>query len=181
MKSLDIFVNSCNNENYTNIKSCFKKAKKATTPLISWDIHQTQHYKKLSFFTKENDFNELKFYIDKYQWNNDLKHLINSYNYDALVVTDLQKKIIWVNKGFSKMTGYSRNRAISKDPSFLQGELTDNNVRKRISKKIQLEKPFKETIINYKQDKSTYKCELYIIPLKNNLNTTHFIALEKSI
>lgn len=180
MKSLNFFVNKCSSEVYNKIKPALQAPKKIETPLLSWDLHQENHYKNLENLDKENDFKELKFYIDKYQWKNDLKTLVDSYKYDALVITDLDKRILWVSKGFTKMTGYPRKKAILNTPSFLQGELTEEKVKKRIVEKIQLKKPFKEVITNYKKDKSTYKCELYIIPLINDI-TTHFIALERAI
>lgn len=81
------------------------------------------------------------------------------------------------------MTGYEKEFALNKTPRFLQGEKTKESTRKRIKEKLLKGKPFKDVIINYRKDKTSYKCELHIIPLHNNETTkiTHFLALEKEI
>ena len=114
----------------------------------------------------------------KYNWTNDFDTIFNNNTFEALVVTDVSRKILWVNSGFTKMTGYSKTFAINKTPSFLQGRKTSDATRNRIRQKLQKNNPFKEIIVNHKKDKSTYKCEVSIFPLKSD-KTTHFLALEK--
>ena len=46
------------------------------------------------------------------------------------------------------MTGYSKPQTINRNPSFLQGENTSEEVKKRIREKIQNEEPFIEEIIS---------------------------------
>ena len=78
------------------------------------------------------------------------------------------------------MTGYSKNFAINKTPKFLQGKGTSVQAKHSIKEKLLKDKPFKEIIVNYKKDKTTYSCEVKIIPLYNE-GTTHFIAFEKKV
>ena len=101
-------------------------------------------------------------------------------DYEALIITDKNQNIIWVNDGFSKMTGYPKKEALNKTPKFLQGEKTSAETKKKIWQNILLDKPFKEVIINYKKDQTPYKCEVKILPLYNK-QTTHYIAFERKI
>jgi hypothetical protein len=78
------------------------------------------------------------------------------------------------------MTGFNKNFAINKTPSFLQGANTCSKTRARIREKIRANEPFREVVINYRQDKSSYKCEINVFPLFNE-NTTHYMALEKVV
>ena len=78
------------------------------------------------------------------------------------------------------MTGYTKTFALKKTPSFLQGKNTCAVTRNRIRNKILANEPFKEIVLNYKQDKTPYKCEINVFPLSHK-NTTHYIALERAI
>ncbi len=80
------------------------------------------------------------------------------------------------------MTGYTSKFAIGKTPKILQGINTLVETRKKISKQLELNKPFTQTIINYRKNKEEYLCMVSIFPIKNiNHEITHFIALEKEI
>ena len=48
------------------------------------------------------------------------------------------------------------------------------------SQNIKLNKPFTDIVINYKKDKTPYRCEIKVFPLFTE-NTTHYIALEKAV
>jgi len=76
------------------------------------------------------------------------------------------------------MTGYSKKFALNKTPNFLQGEATETETKKRIRTKLEHLKPFTEIIVNYRKDKTPYKCEVKIIPLYKD-RVTHFLAIEK--
>lgn len=49
-----------------------------------------------------------------------------------ILFTDRERRIVWVNDSFSKLTGYSREDALGQNPSFLQGEGTDRETVARI-------------------------------------------------
>lgn len=56
---------------------------------------------------------------------------------DAVIITDINCYIIWVNKSFEKMTGYSFEEVNFKKPSFLQGFGTNQETVKYINEKLQ--------------------------------------------
>lgn len=178
MMCLDLYLSSLSTGQFHEIQPEIRQTAGKPSELISLDFY-FQHFKKLSnAITVENDVLELTKMAKKYEWQNNLNAILKNNSYEALVITDLSKKIIWVNTGFSKMTGYPKNFAINKTPEFLQGKETSLQTKKRIREQLQLNLPFKEVVVNYKKDNSSYKCEVHIFPLFNK-ETTHFLALEK--
>ena len=149
-------------------------------PLLSWDIFSDFYFRTLELGEKNIEIDMLNIFAKKYDWKNDISKIIQNNDYEAIILTDHNQKIVWVNKGFSSMTGYSKNFAINKTPRFLQGTDTSIETKSRIRKKIKLNQPFREIIINHKKDQTPYKCEVIIIPLYNK-ETTHFLALEKQV
>jgi len=112
---------------------------------------------------------------------NDINKAFEINDYEALIITDSNQNIIWVNNGFTQMTGYSKTFALNKTPRFLQGDKTSIYAKKRIRQNISKNKPFREVIVNHKKDGSTYKCEVKILPLFNKNETTHYMAFEKRV
>jgi len=149
-------------------------------PLISWDIFINSYQNNLRQFEKYSDIEKVKELADKFNWKTKIDSLIVESDYEAIVITDMGQNIIWVNNGFTEMTGYSKKFALNKRPTFLQGEATSEETKARIREHLRLDKPFKEVIINYKKDKTPYKCEVQIIPLHGD-ETTHYIALERQV
>ncbi len=155
---------------------------KLVMPLISWDIFSQFSLNTIvNRNTKNNDINQLLYFSNKLNLNKKMASSILSHNrYEALVLTNKSREILWVNEGFTEMTGYSKDFAIKKTPVFLQGEATTEKKRLNIRKKLNEETSFKEVIINYKKDGTPYHCEIQIFPLVNN-ETTYYLALETAV
>lgn len=98
----------------------------------------------------------------------------------AIILTDAQKKIIWINEGFTSMTGYSLPDVLGKSPaSLVQGPETEPEKIEHIREKLKDEKPVKEFITNYKKNREKYLCELVIHPIHDsNGQLVNFIAFE---
>jgi len=151
-----------------------------TMPLTSWDIYIDNYHQLLAESKKRVELQQVAMLAEKYNWQNDLHSVFSTLEYEALIITDINQYIIWVNEGFTTMTGYSQKYALNKTPRFLQGVQTSIETKKRIRQKIKAQQPFREIIVNHKKDKTPYKCEVNIIPLYNK-ETTHFIAFEKQV
>ena len=99
--------------------------------------------------------------------------------YMAVVVTDVHKNIVWVNGYFETMTGYTKAEVLNKNPKFLQGKATDTLTLHTIRKKINGQRKFKGTLINYKKNGEEYRCNVDIQPIYNMEGIhTHYIAFE---
>ncbi|SEB82745.1 PAS domain S-box-containing protein [Tenacibaculum sp. MAR_2009_124] len=178
MKSLDFYLSSLTNKRLKEVQHEIQPNDFVNSELMSFDIYLQKFHQIGSEISQNKDIEAIKEMSQIFKWSNDFDEIFNENNFEALVLTDISRKILWVNSGFTEMTGYSKKFAVNRTPSFLQGEKTSNEVRKRIQKKLLIGTPFKEIIINHKKDKSTYKCEVKIFPLKSD-TTTHFLALEK--
>lgn len=178
MLSYDIFCNQHADALQTDNKDAARNTGTLVAPLKSWDIHCEQLQRLYANLSLTKELSELNLLAGKFGWKNDLSAILNSQHYEALVVTTLEKHILWVNQGFTAMTGYSKKFALHKKPSFLQGRKTNNSERQKIRKKLALQQPFKQVLTNYKKDGTPYACELHIFPLYNDA-TTHYLALER--
>jgi len=154
---------------------------RAIAPLQSWDIFSEFLMKDRLLQSKENDIAQIEIFKNRYNWSlasTFLKHE----SYTTLVITNYDQHIIWVNAGFSEMTGYPKSYAVGKHPRFLQGKNTSPETRKDISAKITKHEIVHKQLINYRKDGSEYVCDIKIIPLRNNSDEiTHFIALERTL
>lgn len=180
MMCLDIYLSSLNVQELKAVDFESNSETIQTMPLLSWDIYSEYRFSQLKELQRNQDILNVKALAQKFKWNVDVNDLFKEESFEAIVVTDFNQKIIWVNDGFKEMTGYSRNETLNRTPGFLQGPETSLEVKERIRIKLSGITPFKEVIVNYKKNKETYECEVKIFPLFNE-KTTHFIALEKRV
>jgi PAS domain S-box-containing protein len=180
MMCLDIYLSSLSNKNYDKIKHQIKPSKAKFMPLLSWDISSQHYFKTLENLKIERDINMVKVFAAKVKWKNEIDTIFNNEDFDALIITDTEQKILWVNDGFTQMTGYSKTFAVNKKPQFLQGTNTSIKSKSRFRNKLNSLKPFTEIITNYRKDNSSYECEVKIIPMYSE-NVTHYLAIEKQI
>lgn len=180
MMCLDLFIASQEEKEYDAIKELITPLKSIQAPLIGFDFYIDYFSTEMDKLNREKDISIVKDFADKFQWIDNLDEIFKDETFETIVLTNKKQEIIWVNEGFKKMTGFSKSFALKKTPSFLQGANTCKKTSARIREKILANKPFKEIVLNYKQDKTPYRCEIKVFPLSYK-NTTHYIALEKAI
>lgn len=108
---------------------------------------------------------------------------------DVVVVTEADNinspfgpKIVYVNKAFEKLTGFSREEAIGETPRILQGKDTCKETRDRIRRALESHHACTEKILNYTKKGRPYWLEINIIPLRNRFGkVTHFAAIERDV
>jgi len=97
----------------------------------------------------------------------------------AVVLTNAEKNILWVNGFFTTMTGYTMDEAIGNKPSFLQGPGTEETQIEYIRQKLTEYVPFKANIINYRKNGEEYLCEINIYPIfDSSRKINYFISFE---
>ncbi|SDL84162.1 PAS domain-containing protein [Kriegella aquimaris] len=178
MMSLDIYLSALSKTEYFKVRPLISPQNFKKTPLLSWDIYGENYFNSLIELKREQDIRKIKEMANKLGWKNDIDAIFDKSKFEALVITDIEQKIIWVNDGFTEMTGYSKIEALNNTPDFLQGPDTSSKAKKRISTKLNSKTPFTEVLINYKKDSTPYSCEIKVFPLFDH-STTHFLALEK--
>lgn len=108
-------------------------------------------------------------------------------DYDSIIITDLNldkpgPRIVYVNDGFEKMTGYSREEVIGESPRILQGEKTDRKVLDRLKECLIKGKSFFGQTVNYRKDGSEYINQWDIHPLLNkDGEITHWVSYQHDI
>lgn len=180
MKCLDVFVSELDSKKYEKVKDKISASDSSVTPLASWDIFYDSYSEKRKDLKVNYDIRIVAEFADKFGWKNNLDHIFESNDFEALVITNSNQEILWVNQGFTHMTGFPKNFALNKKPSFLQGPDTLEESKTSFKEKIKSNKPFTHSIINHKKDQSSYECEVKIFPLYTT-KTTHYIALERKI
>jgi PAS domain S-box-containing protein len=180
MMCLDLFISSQDDKDYDATKEFMIPSKTIQAPIIGFDFYIDSFTAEINRLNRNRDINSIKEFAHKFQWDDNLDEIFKNEVFETIVLTNEKQEILWVNDGFKEMTGYTKTFALKKTPSFLQGKNTCEKTRKRIRNKILANEPFKEIVLNYKQDNTPYKCEIKVFPLSYK-DTTHYIALENAI
>jgi len=108
-------------------------------------------------------------------------------DYDSILITELGleepgPKIVYVNDGFTKMTGYTREEVLGKTPRILQGEKTDRAVLDKLKERLKEGKAFFGHTVNYRKDGSEFINQWDIHPLTNDKGEiTHWVSYQHDI
>ncbi len=100
---------------------------------------------------------------------------------DALVVTDANGGVLWINAAFSGMCGYSLEELRGKKPGrVLQGRDTDAATVARIRAAVAERRPCREQLVNYHKDGHPYRADVRIAPiLDDDAQPLYFVARER--
>ncbi|MEM6414230.1 MAG: EAL domain-containing protein [Pseudomonadota bacterium] len=109
--------------------------------------------------------------------------LVAAHTNDAIIVTDSQGRIVWVNAAFEQLTEYPLIEAIGCKPGdLLQGENTDRRAINKIGKALKNAAPVRVEIENYSKSGRQYLVELQINPVFDEENKLkNFIAVQRDV
>lgn len=108
-------------------------------------------------------------------------------DYDSILITELNlekpgPKIVYVNNGFTRMTGYSKEEAIGNTPRMLQGPKTDRAILDRLKRRLIEGQAFFGHTINYRKDGSEFINQWDIHPLLNaDGEVTHWVSYQRDV
>lgn len=124
---------------------------------ITADIERKQEFEVLSLVANETD--------------------------NAIIITGPDGLVQYVNRGFTKLSGYTLDEIRGKKPGpLLQGRATDPATVERIGKSIRSLTPFYDEILNYSKDGTPYWISLAINPVLNDQGeVAHFISIQANI
>lgn len=102
-------------------------------------------------------------------------------SFDSVMITDSSKagKIIYTNKAFTALTGYTGDDVIGKTPRILQGPATDKSVIGRLRKSLAGGKRFEGRAINYKKGGIPFIMQWRVVPVKLGKNTKVWLAIQR--
>ncbi|SFC19433.1 PAS domain S-box-containing protein [Marinospirillum celere] len=114
-----------------------------------------------------------------------LLELVVNESQDGIVIAEQEGDeniLIYVNKGFEKLTGYTADEILYQDCRFLQGNDSDQPALDEIRKAIREGKPCRQTLRNYRKDGSLFWNELSITPVySDDDQLTYFIGVQKDV
>jgi PAS domain S-box-containing protein len=102
---------------------------------------------------------------------------------NAVVITDAQRRITWVNEGFERITGYGAAEVIGCSPgSLLQFDATDPATVQALRAALSAGKGFRGELLNRGKQGQTYWLDIDIQPLHDAQGAlTGFMAIESDI
>ncbi len=102
--------------------------------------------------------------------------------HDAVVVTDRNGNIEYVNRTFEKITGYTLKEVIGKNPRILKSGLHDDMFYKKLWQTLLRGETWKGEFINKKKNGELYYTSANIFPLTlYGDNITHFVSIQRDI
>jgi PAS domain S-box-containing protein len=101
---------------------------------------------------------------------------------NCVIITDVNRRIIWVNESSLKITGYSREEIIGNTPAMFQFEKTDPETTDYIRKKLNKVEEVNAKILNRSKNGREYWLQINIVPLWDDENQhIGFMAVETDI
>ncbi len=102
--------------------------------------------------------------------------------FDAVVITDTEGTIQYVNPAFEKISGYSIGEVMGKNPRILKSNRNASGFYQQMWSTIMSGNIWQDEIINRKKDGSLYYEEMTIAPVKNRDDQiTNFVAIKRDI
>ena len=101
---------------------------------------------------------------------------------EAIVVTDLEGTILYVNPAFERITGYSREEAVGKNPRFLHSGKHDESFYKKMWDTLARGEVWTGHFVNRKKDGSLYEEDAMISPVRDSSgDVVSYVAVKRDV
>jgi len=103
---------------------------------------------------------------------------------NAIVITDSNGTIVWVNHAFTTMTGYSKEEVLGTDPCLLNSGEQSESYYATLRSTISSGKVWKGELVNRRKDGTTYTEEMTITPVMRHVGNPanrYFVAIKQDI
>jgi PAS domain S-box-containing protein len=101
---------------------------------------------------------------------------------NAVIITDAQGLITWVNDGFVRITGYSLDEVLGHSPKLLQTPATNQDTLRQLRRALDAKVTFKGELLNRGKTGQDYWLDMEIQPLfSHEGQLTGFMAIESDI
>ncbi|MFN8179006.1 MAG: PAS domain-containing protein [bacterium] len=106
--------------------------------------------------------------------------LVAAHTDNSVVITDVNARIVWVNRGFTRLTGYELEEVVGKVPgSILQGPATDPETVAYMRRQIRAQEGFEVEILNYHKTGRPYWISSEVRPVRGPDGcVSRFIAIQ---
>jgi diguanylate cyclase (GGDEF)-like protein/PAS domain S-box-containing protein len=100
----------------------------------------------------------------------------------AIVVTDADGCIVWVNPAFTQLTGYTYDEAVEQEMHILKSEIHESVFYQQIWDTIQSGQVWRGEIVNHRKNGSTYVEEQTITPVRDEKGSVaYFVVMKQEI
>ena len=101
---------------------------------------------------------------------------------NPIIISRRDGTIVWVNKAFEQLSGYTRDEALGQSTSLLKSGQHSPSFYKNIWETILSGQKWRGELVNRRKNGSLYHEEMTITPVKNGAgDITHFIAIKLDI
>ena len=113
--------------------------------------------------------------------NLELLKVLADNSFDSILITDATKagKIIYANKAFKKLSGYSQDEVVGKTPRILQGTGTDKKVIAELRSALSTGRKFEGRAINYKKGGTPFIMHWRVLPVKRGGKIKAWVAIQR--
>ena len=128
-------------------------------------------------------FSLLKIYLSTLKIKNELlafKYAVE-HSDNSIVLTDANKKILYVNENFESNTGYLKDDILGKDPKVLSSGLSAKEVYLDLNKRLKKGKKWEGELINKKKDGTIFYEKASIVPIFINNKLVNYLAIKLDV
>lgn len=104
---------------------------------------------------------------------------------DGIAIADArddEMPLVYVNRAFTRLTGYAREEALGRNCNFLQGPDTDPAARAEIRDALATRRNLQQTLLNYRKDGQAFWNQLSLAAVfDDNSECTHFVGIQKDV
>ncbi len=101
---------------------------------------------------------------------------------EIVIIWDCDEKIRYVNPAFERITGYSKDEAVGKNPVFLRSGKHAAEFHAEIDKTLHRGEIWRGRLINKKKNGSIYKCEGSICPVHDKSGKIiHYVSVRRDV
>ena len=101
---------------------------------------------------------------------------------EAILITDKDGTIEYVNPAFESITGYARHEALGKKPNILKSDKHTDDFYNELWQTILSGKTYRNILVNHQKDGMPYYSEKTITPIRNDQgDITHFVSSDRDI
>lgn len=115
----------------------------------------------------------------------DLLHALIDHAQHGITIAEREGEdtiLLYVNKAFEEMTGYTAEESLYQDCRFLQGENRDQNEIAKIHNAIEKEEPVRVVLKNFKKNGEMFWNDLTITPYFDQQDKImYYIGVQKDI
>ncbi len=109
------------------------------------------------------------------------------HTYESVIVTDGDvhppgPRIVYVNRAFTLLTGYSAEEAVGRSPRILVGPGTSADIQARLRVALENGQPFNDQLVCYRKDGTSFVAHCSLAPLRDDQGRiSHWVGVQRDV